>query len=217
MQYQHQSYKSKQKTHRSGFVSQRQSFSGLGSWLRELGTVLSEDWDEWIEVIKTSAIASDIWNLVNPAIANPSTLEEPPAPKPTDVNPRKTTFSALDEDEKEELRELQRERKRNLSQYGRRKQALATLRVRIQETITRANLSYTFNCETVHGKPTLRLRFTGSYIQLHKDNSARQDPAESTEQAGRSVDHHICVSINICSIHIVRRNKFISIDHPARS
>ena len=47
------------------------------------------------------------------------------------------------------------------------------------------------------GKPTLRSRFTGSYIQLHKDNSARQDPAESTEQAGRSVDHHICVSISI--------------------
>ena len=47
------------------------------------------------------------------------------------------------------------------------------------------------------GKPTLRLRFTGSYIQLHKDNSARQDPAESTEQAGRSVDHHIRVSISI--------------------
>src|SRR2546429_3006126 len=67
------------------------------------------------------------------------------------------------------------------------------------------------------GKATLRLRFTGTYIQLHKDNSARQDPAESTEQAGGSVDHHICVSISICSFHIVRRNKFISIDHPARS
>ena len=31
------------------------------------------------------------------------------------------------------------------------------------------------------GKPTLRSRFTGSYIQLHKDNSAGQDSAESTE------------------------------------
>src|SRR3954452_7157444 len=29
------------------------------------------------------------------------------------------------------------------------------------------------------GKPTLRSRFTGSYIQLHKDNSAGQDSAES--------------------------------------
>ena len=65
-----------------------------------------KNWDEWIEVIKTSAITSDIWNLVNPAIANPSILEELPAPKPIDVNPRKTTFSALDEDEMEELREL---------------------------------------------------------------------------------------------------------------
>jgi len=109
-----------------------------------------KDWDEWIEVIKTSAIASDIWYLVNPDIANPPTLEEPPAPKPIDINPQKTTFSALDEDEKEELRELQRERKRNLNRYDRRKQALAALRIRIQETVTRANLSYTFNCETVY-------------------------------------------------------------------
>jgi hypothetical protein len=90
-----------------------------------------KDWDEWIEVIKTSAIASDIWNLVNPSIPNPPTLKEPPAPKPTDVNLQKTTFSALDKDEKEELRRLQRERKRNLNRYDRRKQALATLRIRI--------------------------------------------------------------------------------------
>jgi len=60
------------------------------------------------------------------------------------------------------------------------------------------------------GKPTLRSRFTGSYIQLHKDNSAGQDSAESTEQAGRSVDHVTSLSISIRSFQIARQNKFIS-------
>ena len=65
-----------------------------------------KDWDEWIEVTKSMMIASDIWNLVNPDTMNPPTLEEPPTPKPTNVNPQKLIFSKLDEDEKEELREL---------------------------------------------------------------------------------------------------------------
>src|SRR2546423_909733 len=60
------------------------------------------------------------------------------------------------------------------------------------------------------GKPTLRSRFTGSYIQLHKDNSAGQDSAESTEQAGRSVDHVTSLSISIRSFQIARQNKLIS-------
>jgi len=64
-----------------------------------------KDWDEWMEVIKTSAITSDIWNLLNPSTPNPPALKEPPAPKPTDINPQKTTFSALNEDEKEQFRE----------------------------------------------------------------------------------------------------------------
>jgi len=108
------------------------------------------DWDEWIEVVKTKAIAFDIWSLVNPDTTNPPTLEEPQAPKPRSVNPQKTIFSELDEDEKEQLRELQRERKRNLDKYDRRRQALASLRAHIQGTVARTNLSYTFNCETVH-------------------------------------------------------------------
>jgi len=109
-----------------------------------------KDWDEWVEIIKSIAIASNIWNLIDPNTANPLTLEEPPAPKPTNVNSAKTIFSTLDEDEKEELRELRREHKRELNLYDRQKQALNTLRIQIQQTVSRANLSYTFNCETVH-------------------------------------------------------------------
>lgn len=110
------------------------------------------DWDEWIEVIKTIAIASDIWRHVNPNTpkANLPPFEEPATPKPSDVNPQKTAFSGLDEDEKEELREKRREHKRRLDKYDKQKQALAALRIRIQETVSRANLSYTFNCESIY-------------------------------------------------------------------
>ena len=46
-----------------------------------------KDWDEWIEVTKSIVIASGTWNLVNPEMTNPPIIKEPPAPKPTDVNP----------------------------------------------------------------------------------------------------------------------------------
>src|SRR5256714_3379523 len=93
-----------------------------------------------------------------------------------------------------------------LAQVSDRAKYLALYNIHCAHPIGTANVHTP--AERRGGKPTLRLRFTSSYIQLHKDNSARQDPAESTEQAGRSVDHHICVSISICSFHIVRRNKF---------
>lgn len=95
-------------------------------------------------------MAEDIWAYVDPDAPNPPPFEEPKTPMPVDVNPRKKTFSALDEDEKEELRELRRMQRRKLEQYDRRRTALGALRVRIQETISRTNLSYTFDCDTVH-------------------------------------------------------------------
>ncbi len=46
------------------------------------------DWDEWIEIVKTKAIAGKIWEYVNPATEKASlpVLEEPVFPKPSDVN-----------------------------------------------------------------------------------------------------------------------------------
>jgi len=34
------------------------------------------DWEEWIELIKTAALAPDIWNLIDPAKAR-TALTEP--------------------------------------------------------------------------------------------------------------------------------------------
>ena len=63
------------------------------------------DWDEWFKTIKSNAIIDGIWAYVDPDTPNltlPSS-REPKAPKPTDIDPQKTTFSSLKEDEKEEL------------------------------------------------------------------------------------------------------------------
>ena len=109
-----------------------------------------KNWNEWIEVIKSMMIASDIWNLVNPDTTNPPTLEEPQTPKPTNVNPQKLIFSKLDEDEKKELCELWHEHKRKLNLYDWQKQALATLWIHTQQTVSCLNLFYIFNCEIVH-------------------------------------------------------------------
>ena len=108
------------------------------------------DWDEWIEVVKTKAKGGDIWQYVDLSVErdNLPTLKEPPVPLPKDVNQGKTTFAELDEAEKEELRTLKSERKRNITKYDRQIAALGTLRTFIQETISRTYLRYTFNCET---------------------------------------------------------------------
>ena len=102
--------------------------------------VSQNDWDEWIEVIKTVAMSEDIWAYVDPDTPNPPPLKEPKTAIPIDVNPKEKTISALDEDEREELQELRRMQKRKLEQYDRRRKALRALRIRIQETISRTNL-----------------------------------------------------------------------------
>ncbi len=68
----------------------------------------SFDWDEWIGIIMTKAIAGDIWDYVNPNTAKDElpVLAEPHFPMPAEVNTEKTTFATLDVDEKEELQAL---------------------------------------------------------------------------------------------------------------
>ena len=61
------------------------------------------DWDDWLEVIKTTAIGGEIWELVNPEMAKNSLpiLKEPPHPIPQHVNHDKTTIAQLSDAEKE--------------------------------------------------------------------------------------------------------------------
>ena len=64
------------------------------------------DWDEWIEVIKSKANNNRLWQYVDPSTPADDlpTLEEPVQASAKDVNIRgKTLLSELNEDEKGEL------------------------------------------------------------------------------------------------------------------
>jgi len=72
-----------------------------------------DDWDEWIEVVKTAAISGDVWDYINPDTpkGNVPTLTEPYEPIYEDVastNDKRSEikYSTLTEDEKEEYRHL---------------------------------------------------------------------------------------------------------------
>jgi hypothetical protein len=69
-------------------------------------------------------------------------------PSAKDVNPLKTVLSQLTDDEKDELKLLRYDYKHQLTLYERQDAALASLRLFIQETISRTFLPYTFNCDT---------------------------------------------------------------------
>jgi len=47
----------------------------------------ADDWDEWVEIIKSAAIGLEVWDLINP---NKATMdlrrnERPQRPRPSDV------------------------------------------------------------------------------------------------------------------------------------
>ena len=61
------------------------------------------DWEEWLEIIKSKAQEHDIWGFVNSATlkADISNLEVPEIPKATDVNPAATSMAKLEDIEKD--------------------------------------------------------------------------------------------------------------------
>lgn len=62
---------------------------------------IPSDWDEWLEVIKSKAIAGQIWEYVDPSTET-ILPAEPLPPTPTSINQNKTIFAELDENEKDE-------------------------------------------------------------------------------------------------------------------
>ena len=110
------------------------------------------DWDEWIEVVKTKAEAGRIWDYVDPSKSKEEvkTLSRPEIPMAKDVNPGKNTMAELTPDEQEELKLLRFDYKHRVQLYERQDIALSSLKGYIQETISRTFLSYTFKKESTH-------------------------------------------------------------------
>ena len=116
-----------------------------------------KDWDDWIEVIRTTALGADIWDLIDPGKPKASipALALPIRPEPSHIKPPEagqaaTTYSQLSTDEKEQFRQLQTDYNYDRKEYDRKRKALADIRVRIVETIKRDYVSYTYKCESVH-------------------------------------------------------------------
>ena len=111
------------------------------------------NWDEWIEVIKSKANNNCLWKYVDPL--TPETelprLEEPVRASLKDANSRgKTKLLKLNEDEKEELRMLQADYRDNVKLYRKQLSALDMLRSHILSSISCIYLVYTFKCDTTY-------------------------------------------------------------------
>jgi len=116
-----------------------------------------KDWDDWIEVIRTTALGADIWELINPnkSKAQIKSLTQPVRPEPADIRPPAdgevtTAYSDLSTDEREQLRQLQSDYNYDRKEYDRKRRALADIRKQIVETIKRDYVSFTHKCDTVH-------------------------------------------------------------------
>ena len=102
------------------------------------------DWDEWIEIIKTQALAGKVWQHLDPSEDTVPALEEPVAPTPAQVNEAKTTVTELTPDEREQYKILRQDYKWERSQYDKKEAALSALRTAIQSSMSRSCLHYTF-------------------------------------------------------------------------
>ena len=127
----------------------------------------SEDWDKWIELIKTAALKAKVWTFVDPDTSKQQLPElvAPTRPSPGDVKESSTDsntpegtqtigsivkYSQLSEDEKQQLLLLQKDYEFDRKKFQQQEEALNDLRIRIQETVKRDYLSYTFKCNSAY-------------------------------------------------------------------
>ena len=115
------------------------------------------EWDTWIELIKTSAMKHDVWKFVNPEFEESEipSLKEPKRPTPGDIRDpsagsRVTKISELTPEEKDEYSFLKEDYVRNFKKDEKQSEALADLRIKIQESIHTSNITFTYDCDTVY-------------------------------------------------------------------
>ena len=87
----------------------------------------TNDWDEWIEVVKVHALAGEVWDYVDPSKDQVPILREPTLPRPEDVNPDISTYRRLTAEEKDDYKMLRQDYKLELDRYNRKKSALSFL------------------------------------------------------------------------------------------
>lgn len=110
------------------------------------------DWDEWLEVTKTAAQPHDIWKYIDPTTPKDELpkLTEPDEPKAQDIDSTKNQLSDLDPADHDIYRIHYQRYLHDLDDYRRQRKALQAFKARIQESVSRNIITYTFNCETPH-------------------------------------------------------------------
>ena len=123
-----------------------------------------KDWEPWIELIKTVSLEYDLWEHIDPSTpwAQVPRLVQPVRPTPATVKPpqavvasssssslTETKFSDLDANEKEQLRRLDDEYQYDRKVYKQQTEALAKLQSKVQATVSKDHLPYTYNCDHV--------------------------------------------------------------------
>jgi hypothetical protein len=164
------------------------------------------DWDEWIEIIKTIALAGKVWDYVDPSEDEVPALEEPRLPRPMDVNIYATTFGLLSPQEREEYRILRQDYKWQRDQYDRQDNALASLRTSIQSSVSRTYLHYTFGTSNAREmiielqkrlQPTDQLRELNLSTEYQKLKTAPESQDVDNWLCSWEKTYHHCTEINL--------------------
>jgi hypothetical protein len=110
------------------------------------------DWDEWIDLIRLRARTADVWEYVDPSTSQDELprLLEPVFPKPSNVKSGKTSYAALSEDEKDELRILREGHRSVEKEYKKQKAALTSLRSYITSVVARNINTYILGIDSVY-------------------------------------------------------------------
>ncbi|KAL2005141.1 hypothetical protein VTN00DRAFT_2991 [Thermoascus crustaceus] len=112
---------------------------------RQVILATSDDWDEWIQVIKAVAEVEDIWEYVDPNREALLEITEPQEPDPSKIKTNATSIGDLDEPGREIYRYQWRKYERGLELHESKVRALRNLKSFIQQTVSRDNLHYTYD------------------------------------------------------------------------
>jgi hypothetical protein len=113
---------------------------------QKVSVVLSNtnDWDEWMEVVKVHALVGEVWEYIDPSKDQVPILVEPKLPRPEDIHPEATSYRQLSTEEKDDYKMLRQDYKLDLDRYTRKRNALSSLCKHIQSTVSRSCLFYTY-------------------------------------------------------------------------
>ena len=115
-----------------------------------------KDWEPWIEVIRTASLKHSLWGYIDPSLLKgqvPS-LARPIKPtanmvKALEALATTTQYSDLDTNEREYLRQLNKEYLLDKRTYEKQIKAFVELHSKVQSTVAKDNLVYTYDCEQV--------------------------------------------------------------------